>query len=257
MDAAGQIERGPGTVCGVNVGVEFQGEGQAGAVAEGQAVLVAPEGFVLKTPAGMKPEIAAPLLCAGVTTYSPMKHWGVKAGSSLGFGGLGDIAAERPFAMGAAVTLFTTTEGKFAEVARIGARGVTEKDLKKEVDPTNSLTRSFDFLLSTVPQKHDLNPFLPLLKRNATMVVCGDLGPLEPINNMQTAGYRNRVAGPFIGSTAETQEVFDFCAKFGLAHDIQVIDIKDINDAYKEVEKGKVRFRYVIDMATLKAENAA
>ena len=223
-------------------------------------VLVAPEDFVLKIPAGMKPEVAAPLLCAGVTTYSPMKHWGVKAGDTVGivgFGGLGDIAAKMAIAMGATVTLFTTTEEKLAEAARIGARGVMEKDLKKEINPTNPLTRSFDFILSTVPRKHDLNPFLPLLKRDKTMVVCGDLGPLEPINNMQTAGHRNSVAGSLIGSIAETQEVLNFCAEHGIAHDLQVIDIHDINDAYKEIEKGDVRFRYVIDMATLKAEEAA
>ncbi len=220
-------------------------------------VLVAPEDFVLKIPAGMKPEVAAPLLCAGVTTYSPMKHWGVKAGSTVGivgFGGLGDIAAKMAIAMGATVTLFTRTEEKLEEAARIGAKGVMEDELTKEVDPNSPLTRNFDFILSTVPQKHDLSLYLPLLKRNATLVVCGDLGPLEGVNNMQTAMHRNGVAGSLIGSIAETQEVLDFCAEHGVAHDIQMLDIKDINDAYKEVEKGDVRFRYVIDMATLTPE---
>ena len=130
-----------------------------------------------------------------------------------------------------------------------------EKNLKKEVDPTNPLTRTFDFILSTVPEKHDLNPFLPLLKRNATMVVCGDLGPLEAINNMQTAFHRNGVAGTLIGNIAETQEVLDFCAKHNVTHDIEVIDIADINDAYKKVEKGDVRSRYVIDMSTLRKDD--
>lgn len=222
-------------------------------------VLVVPEDFVLKIPAGLKPELAAPLLCAGVTTYSPLKHWGVKAGDRVGivgFGGLGDIAAKMAIAMGANVTLFTTDEEKLEEATRIGATGVLEKKLKEEVDPTNPLTRSFDFILSTVPKKHDLNPYLPLLKRNKTMVIVGDLGPLEPINNMQTAFHRNGVAGSLIGSIAETQEVLNFCAEHGISHDIQLLDIKGINDAYKEVEKGDVRFRYVIDLATLKAEDA-
>lgn len=223
-------------------------------------VLVVPEDFALKIPAGLKPEAAAPLLCAGVTTYSPMKHWGVKAGSRVGivgFGGLGDIAAKMAIAMGAEVTIFTTTEEKLDEARRIGATGVLEKNLKDEADPTNPLTLSFDFILSTVPEKHDLNPFLPLLKRNATMVIVGDLGPLQPVNNMQLASHRNGVAGSLIGNLADTQEVLEFCAKHGISHDIQMIDIKDVNDAYKRIEDGEVRFRYVIDMSTLKPEDAS
>ncbi|SEB53699.1 NAD(P)-dependent alcohol dehydrogenase [Terriglobus roseus] len=222
-------------------------------------VVVVPEDFVLKIPASLDPKAAAPLLCAGVTTYSPMKHWGVKAGSKVGivgFGGLGHIAAKIAVAMGATVVLFTTTEEKQDEAIRLGATAVMEKDLKEEVDPTNPLTRTFDFILSTVPEKHNLNPYLPLLKRDATMAICGDLGPLEPINNMQTASHRNSVAGSLIGSIAETQEVLDFCAEHNVAPDIQMIAIADINDAYKEVEKGDVRFRYVIDMSTLKDEEA-
>lgn len=220
-------------------------------------VVVVPEDFVLRIPDKLDPKAAAPLLCAGVTTYSPMKHWGVKAGSKVGivgFGGLGDIAAKLALAMGAEVTLFTRTEEKTAEAQRLGAKAVLEDELKEEVDPTNPLTRSFDFILSTIPEKHDLNPYLPLLKRNATMAVVGDLGPLEKPNNMQLAMHRNGVAGSLIGSIAETQEVLDFCAEHGVAPDIQVIDIKDVNDAYKDVEKGEVRFRYVIDMATLQAD---
>ena len=222
-------------------------------------VVVVPEDFVLKIPASLDPKAAAPLLCAGVTTYSPMKHWGVKAGSKVGivgFGGLGDVAAKMAVAMGATVVLFTTTEEKQEEATRIGATAVMEKELKKEVDPTSPLTRTFDFILSTVPEKHDLNPYLPLLKRNATMAICGDLGPLEPVNNMQIASHRNSVAGSLIGNIAETQEVLDFCAKHNIAPDIQIIDIAEINDAYKRVEKGDVRFRYVIDMSTLKDEDA-
>jgi uncharacterized zinc-type alcohol dehydrogenase-like protein len=187
-----------------------------------------------------------------------MKHWGVKAGSKVGivgFGGLGDIAAKIAIALGATVVLFTTTEEKLEEAQRIGATAVLEKDLKKEADPTNPLTRSFDFILSTVPEKHDLNPYLPLLKRNATMAIVGDLGPLEPINNMQTAAHRNSVAGSLIGSIAETQEILDFCAAHNIAPDIQLLDIANINDAFDTIEKGEVRFRYVIDMSTLKPEN--
>ena len=214
---------------------------------------------MLKIPANLKPEAAAPILCAGVTTFSPMKHWGVKPGDKVGivgFGGLGDIAAKMAIAMGASVVLFTTSKEKVEEAHKLGATAVLEDELKKERDPKSPLTSSFDFILSTVPEKHDLNPYLPLLKRNAAMVIVGDLGPLEPINNMQVAGHRNSVGGSLIGSIRETQEVLDFCAEHEIAPDIQVIAIDRINDAYKQVEDGEVRFRFVIDMSTLKAEQA-
>ena len=220
--------------------------------------VVVREDFVLKIPAGLEPQVAAPILCAGVTTFSPMKHWGVKKGDKVGivgFGGLGDMAAKLALAMGASVVLFTTMEEKIAEAEKLGATGVLSKGLKDEADPTNLLTASFDFILNTIPEKHDLNPYLPLLKRNGTMVVVGDLGPLDKISNMQMAMHRQSVGGSLIGSIAETQEVLDFCAEHAIGPDVQVIPITEINDAYKKVEDGEVRFRYVIDMATLKSEN--
>ena len=212
--------------------------------------LVVAEDFVLKIPAALKPEVAAPILCAGVTTYSPMKHWGVKAGDKvgiIGFGGLGDMAAKLAVAMGATAVLFTTTEEKQQEATRLGATAVLEDDKEALEQHKNS----FDFILSTIPEKHDLNPFVPLLKRNKTLVVCGALEPLEPINNQNVAFHRNTVGGSLIGSIAETQEVLDFCAEHGIGPDIEIIDIANINDAYDRVEEGEVRFRYVIDMATL------
>lgn len=212
--------------------------------------LVVAEDFVLKIPAALKPEVAAPILCAGVTTYSPMKHWGVKAGDKvgiIGFGGLGDMAAKLAIAMGATAVLFTTTEEKQQEATRLGATAVLEDDKEALEQHKNS----FDFILSTIPEKHDLNPFVPLLKRNKTLVVCGALEPLEPINNQNVAFHRNTVGGSLIGSIAETQEVLDFCAEHGIGPDIEIIDIANINDAYDKVEEGEVRFRYVIDMATL------
>jgi uncharacterized zinc-type alcohol dehydrogenase-like protein len=218
-------------------------------------VVVVKEDFVLKIPEGLEPEVAAPILCAGVTTYSPMKHWGVKSGDKvgiIGFGGLGHLAAKIARAMGAQVTVFTTTEEKLKEAERLGVAGVIETDknaLKK-------LKMSFDFMLSTIPEKHDVNPFIALLKRNATLAVVGALEPLAAVNNMERAMHRKSVAGSLIGSIAETQEVLDFCAKHAIGPDIEVIAIQDINDAYKKVEKGDVRFRYVIDMASLKHELA-
>ena len=219
--------------------------------------LVVREDFALKIPAALKPEAAAPILCAGVTTYSPMKHFGVKAGDKvaiIGFGGLGDMAAKIALAMGATVVLFTTVKEKLAEAEKLGAQGFLSDKLTAEPDPKNPHTASFDFMLSTIPEKTDLNPFLPLLKRNATLIVVGALEPIGPFNNMQLAGHRNTVGGSLIGSIADTQEVLDFCAKHNIAPDIELISIDDINDAYSKVEDGEVRFRYVIDIATLKAQ---
>lgn len=216
--------------------------------------LVVAEDFVLKIPEGLKPEVAAPILCAGVTTYSPMKHWGVKAGDKvgiIGFGGLGDMAAKLAKAMGAEVVLFTETEEKLAEATRLGATGVLEDDKVGMM----AHKASFDFILSTIPEKHDLNPFIPLLKRNAALVVVGALEEMKAVNNQLVAFHRNSVGGSLIGSIAETQEVLDFCAEKGIGPDIQLIPISEINDAYKKVEDGAARFRFVIDMSTLKRDD--
>jgi uncharacterized zinc-type alcohol dehydrogenase-like protein len=213
--------------------------------------LVVAEDFVLKIPSSLRPEVAAPILCAGVTTYSPLRHWKVKAGDKvgiLGFGGLGDMAVKLAKAMGAEVYVFTRTEEKLAEASRLGATGIIEDD----EDALKLHKGSFDFILSTIPEKHDLNPFIVLLKRNASIVAVGALEPMTAINNMQVAAHRNTVGGSLIGSIAETQEVLDFCAEHNIGPDIEIISIEDINDAYKKVEAGEVRFRYVIDIATLK-----
>ena len=218
--------------------------------------VVVPEDFVLKIPSSLPVEKVAPILCAGVTTYSPMKHWGVKAGSKVGivgFGGLGDMAAKLALGMGATVVLFTTSEEKVDEAARLGATGVYVKD----EDAMKQHKASFDFILSTIPEKSDLSPFVPLLKRNASLIVVGALEKLEPFNNMEMAGHRNTVGGSLIGGIRETQEVLDFCAEHGITPDVQIIAIQDVNDAYKKVEDGDVRFRYVIDMASLKKVAAA
>jgi uncharacterized zinc-type alcohol dehydrogenase-like protein len=212
--------------------------------------VVVAEDFVLRIPAALRPEVAAPILCAGVTTYSPMRHWNVKSGDKvgiIGFGGLGDMAAKLAKAMGANVYVFTKTEEKLAEAARLGVTGVLETDK----DALKAHKSSFDFLLSTIPQKHDVNPFVELLKRNAALVVVGALEPLAPVDNQAVAFHRNTVGGSLIGSIAETQEVLDFCAAHNIGPDIEIIDIQDVNDAYSKVEKGEVRFRYVIDMASL------
>lgn len=213
-------------------------------------VLVVDQDFVLKIPAGLDPAAAAPILCAGVTTYSPLKHWGVKPGDAVaivGFGGLGEMAVKLAKAMGAEVTVFTTTEEKLEAARRLGVSGVLENDRKA----MKALASRFDFMLSTVPEKHDLNPFVPLLRRDGTLTVVGALEPLAPINNQALAFHRRRIAGSLIGSLQETEEVLAFCAEHGIAPEIETISIHDINAAFQRVEKGEVRFRCVIDMASL------
>ena len=218
-------------------------------------VLVVREDFALKIPAKLRPEVAAPILCAGVTTYSPLKHWNVQRGQRvgiIGFGGLGDMAAKLAVAMGARVTVFTTTPEKTEDATRLGVEAVLESDTAAMA----ALKSQFDFMLSTVPEKHDVNPYMKMLKRDSTLCVVGALEPLAPIDNSEVAFHRKSVAGSLIGNLAETQEVLDFCAEHGIGPDVQVIPIQEINAAYKQVEAGDVRFRYVVDMASI-AEDAA
>ncbi len=214
------------------------------------------EEFALKIPAGLRPEVAAPILCAGVTTYSPMKHWGVKAGDHVGvvgLGGLGHMAVKIAIALGAKVTVFTSHKDKRNDAERLGATAVMEDD----AEALKPLEASFDFILSTIPEKHDINPFIPLLKRDKTICLVGALEPMKGVDNSQVAFSRRSVAGSLIGGIAETQEVLDLCAEHGIGPDIEIIPIQQINDAFKAMDKGDVRFRYVIDMASLREEEAA
>jgi uncharacterized zinc-type alcohol dehydrogenase-like protein len=216
-------------------------------------VLAIRDGFLIKIPAALRPEVAAPILCAGVTTYSPMKHWGVQAGQKvgiIGFGGLGDMAVKLARAMGAQVVVFTSSSDKVEEARKLGAEAVLESDAKALALHATS----FDFMLSTVPQKHDLNPYLPLLKRDCTLVVVGALEVMAPVNNQQVAFHRRSVSGSLIGSIAETQEVIDFCAQHDIGPDIEMLRIQDLNEAYTRIVNGDVRFRCVIDMASLAEE---
>lgn len=216
--------------------------------------MVVAEKFVLPIPAGLDAAAAAPILCAGVTTYSPLARHGIKAGDVvgvIGFGGLGHLAVQIAKAMGASVTVFTTSIEKADEALALGAVRVVKED---SADALSQLKNTFDFILSTVPEKHDINPFIQLLKRDKTIVVCGALEPLEPINNMELAAHRKSVAGTLIGNLKETADVLEFCAKHGIAPRIEMLQIQDINDAYKKVENGEVHFRYVIDMASLRKD---
>lgn len=216
-------------------------------------VLVVKQDFVLKIPDGLRPESAAPILCAGATTYSPFKHWGVERGTCVGvvgFGGLGHMACKLAKALGARVSVFTSTKDKLEAASRLGVEGVWANDK----GALQKLKSQFDFILSTIPEKHDLNPYIEMLRRDGTVVVVGALEPMDPIDNQELAFHRKNVAGSLIGGLAETQEVLDFCALHGIAPDIELIKIQDVNAAYKKVERGDVRFRYVIDMASIRED---
>ncbi len=218
--------------------------------------IVVKESFVLKIPDALDIQAAAPILCAGVTTYSPLKHWNIKAGDKVGIaglGGLGHMAVKLAAAMGAEVTVITTAEEKAGDAERFGAHHVllsTDKEAVKKSEAT------LDFILITIPDEFDLTPYVTLLKRDGTIVTVGLLAPYKkPLNNMEVAMHRRSVAGSLIGSIAETQEVLDFCAAHHIAPDIEVIRIQDINDAYDKLLKEDVRYRYVIDMQSLKEGN--
>lgn len=216
--------------------------------------IVASQDFVLKIPKGLDLKAAAPLLCAGITTWSPLRHWQVGKGSKVavvGLGGLGHMALKLANALGAEVTLFTRSPSKEADARRLGAHHIVLSTDDAQMAATKG---QFDLIIDTVPYVHDINPYMPTLNVNGTLVFVGYLGDLSPmINTMPLILARRSVAGSCIGGIAETQEMLDFCAKHGIASDIEMINIQDINHAYERMLKSDVKYRFVIDMASLTA----
>ena len=215
--------------------------------------IVVSEKFVLRLPDGLDPKAAGPLLCAGITVYSPLRHWKIGAGHKVavvGLGGLGHLALKFAKALGAEVALFTRTPGKEEEAKRLGADQVI---LSTDPAQMQAAARNFDFILDTAPSLHDLNPYLTTLKRDGTLILVGQLDPIDPpvLGVMLMAG-RKSIAGSGAGGIAETQEMLDFCAANGLACDVEMINIQDINAAFERVTKSDARYRFVIDMASLK-----
>lgn len=214
--------------------------------------IVVSDAFVLKIPDGLDLKAAAPLLCAGITTWSPLRHWKVGKGSKvavIGLGGLGHMALKLARALEADVTLFTRSPGKEQDARRLGAHNVV---LSTDDSQMKSVKRQFDLIIDTVPYAHDLNPYLPTLAVNGTLVLVGYLGDLEPM--LDTVPFimgRKSVAGSVIGGIAETQEMLDFCGEHGITSDIELIRIQAINDAYERMLKCDVKYRFVIDMASL------
>ena len=195
----------------------------------------------------------SPLLCAGITTYSPLKHWKVGKGSKvgvIGLGGLGHMALKLAHAFGAQVVQFTTSPSKREDALRLGADEVV---LSNDPEQMKAHAGSFDFILDTVSAPHDLNIYLQMLKRDGTMTLVGLPDTPPTINGGALIFGRHSLAGSLIGGIAETQEMLDFCAEHGIVSDIEKIRIQDINEAYERMLKSDVRYRFVIDMASLQA----
>ncbi len=215
--------------------------------------VVVDEHFVLTMPENLDPAAAAPLLCAGITTWSPLKHWNVGEGSKVavvGLGGLGHMAIKLANALGAHVTLFSRSPEKTQDAMDLGAHEVV---ISTDKDDMAKVAGKFDLIIDTVPYVHDFNPYVATLNINGTLVVVGYLGPLDPtLNTVPMILGRKAVAGSVIGGIAETQEMLDFCGKHNIVSEIEMIKMQDINEAYERMLKSDVRYRFVIDMASLK-----
>lgn len=208
--------------------------------------------FVLHIPENIDAKAAAPLLCAGITTWSPLRNWNVKKGDKvgvIGLGGLGHMGVKFAHALGAHTVMITTSPDKSEDAKKLGADEVLiSKDTKQMKEHFNS----FDFLLNTIPVGHDMNPYINLLKRDATMVFVGAIEPLDPINGGRLISKRRNIAGSLIGGLKETQEMLDFCGEHNITSDVEMIDIQNINTAYERVINSDVKYRFVIDMNSLK-----
>ena len=213
--------------------------------------IVVDESFVLCVPDPRNLAAVAPLLCAGITTYSPLHHWKVTKGQKVGIvglGGLGHMGVKLAHAIGAHVVLFTTSPGKTADAKRLGADEVV---ISKNPSEIEKHVNSFDFILDTVSAPHDVNALLNLIKRDGTLTLVGASPEALPIQPFSLIFKRRQFAGSLIGGIAETQEMLDFCATHGIVSDIELIPIQKINEAYERMLRSDVKYRFVIDMASL------
>ncbi len=216
--------------------------------------IVVDERFVLRVPSNLDPAGAAPLLCAGITTYSPMHHWGVTKGKKVGvvgLGGLGHMGVKFAHALGAHVVVFTTSPGKTEDALRLGADEVV---VSRDADEMQKHAGSFDFILDTVSAKHDINAYLNLLRLDGNLTLVGASPiPLE-VAAFSLIMARRNLSGSNIGGIPETQEMLDFCGEHNITADVEVIPIQKVNEAYERLVKSDVKYRFVIDMASLKSE---
>jgi uncharacterized zinc-type alcohol dehydrogenase-like protein len=213
--------------------------------------IIVKESFVLRISDKLPLEGVAPLLCAGITTYSPMRHWKVGQGHKvavLGLGGLGHMAVKLAVSFGAEVTMLSTSPSKEADAKRLGAQKFA---LTKDPEQLKGLANYFDFIIDTVSAEHDYNMYLGLLNTDGVMICVGAPPTPAQIPAFNLIFQRRSIAGSLIGGLPETQEMLDYCADHNITSDVEVIAIKDINEAYERMLKGDVRYRFVIDMATL------
>ena len=240
--------------CEAGMLLTYSGRDKDGQVTQGgySTQIVVNENYVLRIPATLSPAGAAPLLCAGITTYSPLRHWGVGKYHKLavvGLGGLGHMAVKIATALGTHVTVLSTSERKRKDAERLGAKDFV---LTSQPETFTRLQRSFDFILDTVSAPHNYNDYVNLLKTDGTMILVGVPDKPTLLEPFPLILHRRRIAGSVIGGIRETQEMLNFCAEHGIESDIELIPIQQVNEAYERVLKGDVRFRFVIDLASLK-----
>ncbi len=213
--------------------------------------IVVDQNYVLKVPDNLDLAGAAPLLCAGITTYSPLRHWKVSEGQTvgiIGLGGLGHMGIKFAHAMGARTVMITTSPGKGDDAKKLGADDIL---ISKDESAMAEWAGKFDFLLNTIPVVHDINPYIGLLKFDSTMCIVGAIGELGSLQTSPMIFGRRTVAGSLIGGIQETQEMLDFCGEKNITSDVEVINIQDINDAYERMKKSDVKYRFVIDLKSL------
>ncbi|RCH53680.1 NAD(P)-dependent alcohol dehydrogenase [Mucilaginibacter hurinus] len=214
--------------------------------------IVVDENYVLRIPENLDPAATAPLLCAGITTYSPLRHWNVGPGKQVGIvgiGGLGHMGIKLAKAMGAHVVAFTTSDSKFAEAKRLGADEVV---LSKDPAQMAAYRGKLHFILDAVSAEHDINAYLSLLRVDGSLALVGAPEQPLPVAAFSLIPGRKSFAGSMIGGIAETQEMLDFCGEHSITADIEMIDIQNINQAYERLLTSDVKYRFVIDMASLK-----
>jgi alcohol dehydrogenase (NADP+) len=215
--------------------------------------IVVDQRFVLRVPSNLDLAGAAPLLCAGITTFSPLHHWGVTKGKKVGIvglGGLGHMGVKFAHALGAHVVLFTTSPGKKEDALRLGADEVV---ISKNADEMAKQAGSFDFILDAVSADHDINALLGLLRRDGNLTLVGAPEKPFPVSAFNLIFARRSLSGSLIGGIAETQEMLDFCGKHNITADVEVIPIQKVNEAYERLLKADVKYRFSIDMASLKS----
>ena len=213
--------------------------------------VVVREEFVLAVPDGLDLARAAPLLCAGITTYSPLRTWGVGPGSRvgvIGLGGLGHMAVKLAVGLGAGVTVIGRTDAKAADARALGADRFL---VSADEEAMTKAQSGFDLIIDTIPVRHDVSPYMPLLDVDGALVIVGQIGPIDEQPTMPLVFGRRRLAGSLIGGIAQTQEMLDFCARKNILPDCEMIRMDEINEAFERMERADVRYRFVIDMASL------